>query len=60
VALVAGTVTGGGLTIIANAPNPAGAAILNEKFTDNAIHLVGLLLGASVPTFVAKLAFKLL
>jgi len=48
------------LTIIANAPNPAGAAILNEKFTDNAIHLVGLLLGASVPTFVAKLAFKLL
>jgi len=28
VALVAGAVTGGGLTIITNAPNPAGAAIL--------------------------------
>ena len=60
VALVAGAVTGGGLTIIANAPNPAGAAILKEKFTDNAIHPAGLLLGALAPTFVAILAFKLL
>jgi len=60
VALVAGAVTGGGLTIIANAPNPAGAAILKEKFTDNTIHPAGLLLGALAPTFVAILAFKLL
>lgn len=60
VALVAGAVTGGGLTIIANAPNPAGAAILKEKFADNAIHPAGLLLGALAPTFVAILAFKLL
>ncbi len=60
VALVAGAVTGGGLTIIANAPNPAGAAILKDKFSDNVIHPVGLLLGATAPTFVAILAFKLL
>ena len=60
VALVAGAVTGGGLTVIANAPNPAGAAILKEKFADNAIHPLGLLLGALPPTLVAVLAFKLL
>ncbi|MEY4267038.1 MAG: hypothetical protein RIS90_1573 [Pseudomonadota bacterium] len=60
VALVAGAVTGGGLTIIANAPNPAGAAILKDKFSDNAIHPAGLLLGALAPTIVAVLAFKLL
>lgn len=60
VALVAGAVTGGGLTIIANAPNPAGAAILKEKFADNAIHPLGLLVGALPPTIVAILAFKLL
>lgn len=59
-ALVAGAVTGGGLTLIANAPNPAGAAILKEKFTDNAIHPLGLLVGALPPTLVAILAFKLL
>ena len=60
VALVAGAVTGGGLTVIANAPNPAGAAILKEKFADNAIHPLGLLLGALPPTMVAVPAFKLL
>ena len=60
VALVAVAVTGGGLTVIANAPNPAGAAILKEKFADNAIHPLGLLLGALPPTMVAVLAFKLL
>jgi hypothetical protein len=57
VALVAGAVTGGGLTFIANAPNPAGDAILKDKFADNAIHPAGLLLGALAPTFVAILAF---
>lgn len=59
-ALVAGAVTGGGLTLIANAPNPAGAAILKEKFADNAIHPLGLLVGALPPTLVAIAAFKLL
>ncbi|TAK98092.1 MAG: hypothetical protein EPO09_02785 [Aquabacterium sp.] len=59
-ALVAGAVTGGGLTIIANAPNPAGAAILKSKFADQAIHAGGLLLAALPPTIVALLCFKLI
>ena len=60
VALVAGAVTGGGLTVIANAPNPAGATILKEKFRNNTIHPMGLLLAALPPTLVAMLAFRLL
>lgn len=60
IALVAGAVTGGGLTLIANAPNPAGAAILKEKFSDNAIQPLGLLIAALPPTLVAVLAFRLL
>ena len=59
-ALVAGAVTGGGLTLIANAPNPAGAAILKEKFSDGAIQPLGLLVAALPPTFVAVLAFRIL
>lgn len=59
-ALVAGAVTGGGLTLIANAPNPAGAAILKEKFSNNAIQPLGLLIAALPPTLVAILAFRLL
>ena len=59
-ALVAGAVTGGGLTVIANAPNPAGASILRERFQDGAIAAGGLLVGALPPTLVALLAFKLL
>ena len=60
VALVAGAVTGGGLTVIANAPNPAGATILKEKFRNNTIHPMGLLLAALPPTLIAMLAFRLL
>jgi len=60
VALVAGAVTGGGLTVIANAPNPAGVAILRGKFDDEAISPLGLLLAALPPTLVAVLAFRLL
>ncbi|GAB3256179.1 putative Na+/H+ antiporter [Chitinimonas naiadis] len=59
-ALVAGAVTGGGLTIIANAPNPAGIAILRDKFTDGAVHPIGLLAAALPPTIVAILAFRIL
>ena len=58
--LVAGAVTGGGLTIIANAPNPAGFSILKESFEDGAIHPLGLLVAALPPTFIAILAFQLL
>lgn len=59
-ALVAGAVTGGGLTVIANAPNPACVAILRSHFDDEAIHPVGLFLAALPPTVVAALAFRLL
>ncbi len=58
--LVAGAVTGGGLTVIANAPNPAGFAILKNSFEDDAIHPLGLLIAALPPTFMAILAFQLL
>ncbi|MRV76022.1 hypothetical protein GJ700_30340 [Duganella sp. FT92W] len=51
--LVAGAVAGGGLTVIANAPNPAGAALLKAGFRDGAIGATGLLLGALAPTAVA-------
>ncbi|BAL27336.1 putative Na+/H+ antiporter [Azoarcus sp. KH32C] len=60
IALVAGAVTGGGLTVIANAPNPAGVAILRERFPDNTVHPLGLLLAALPPTITAVLAFRLL
>jgi hypothetical protein len=59
-ALVAGAVAGGGLTVIANAPNPAGFAILRGSFDDEAIHPLGLLLAALAPTLTAVLAFRLL
>lgn len=51
--LVAGAVAGGGLTVIANAPNPAGVALLRSGFNDESIGLGGLLLGALPPTVVA-------
>lgn len=54
-ALVAGAVTGGGLTVIANAPNPAGAGILqsSKAFELHGISPLGLFLGALFPTAVA-------
>ncbi len=58
--LVAGAVTGGGLTVIANAPNPAGYGILKENFEGGTISPVGLLKGALFPTAVAILCFELL
>jgi hypothetical protein len=58
--LVAGAVTGGGLTVIANAPNPAGFAILKSCFEDGAISPLGLLAAATAPTLVAAAAFQLL
>jgi hypothetical protein len=51
--LVAGAVAGGGLTVIANAPNPAGVALLRKGFADGSIGTTGLLLGALAPTAVA-------
>jgi Na+/H+ antiporter NhaD/arsenite permease-like protein len=59
-ALVAGAVTGGGLTVIANAPNPAGFAILRGHFDDASISPLGLFAAALPPTIVAILAFRVL
>jgi hypothetical protein len=58
--LVAGAVAGGGLTVIANAPNPAGVALLKRGFSDETIGAGGLLLGALGPTAIAAAAFMLL
>ena len=59
IAVVEGAVTGGGLTVIANAPNPAGQALLG-RFFDNSILPIGLLLGALLPTLIVIAAFRLL
>jgi hypothetical protein len=61
-ALVAGAVTGGGLTVIANAPNPAGVGILHSSkvFAGEGISPVGLFLGALLPTGVGIVFFWLL
>ena len=58
--LVAGAVAGGGLTVIANAPNPAGVALLRRGFADESVGAGGLLLGAIVPTVIATGALLLL
>jgi putative Na+/H+ antiporter len=52
-ALVSGAVAGGGLTVIANAPNPAGFAILKDSFDEQSISPFGLFLAALPPTAVA-------
>lgn len=57
--LVAGAVTGGGLTVIANAPNPAGFSILKNCFPDGAISPLNLLAAAAGPTLVAAVLFLL-
>lgn len=54
-AVVAGAVTGGGLTVIANAPNPAGQAILGKHF--KGINPLNLLLWALVPTGIVYVFF---
>lgn len=59
-ALVTGAVTGGGLTVIANAPNPAGLSILKSRFRHGAVNPLGLLAAAIPPTIVAILAFRVL
>ena len=56
-AVVEGAVTGGGLTVIANAPNPAGQALL-AQFFDGAVLPIGLVAGALLPTLIAIAAFR--
>ena len=59
IAVVEGAVTGGGLTVIANAPNPAGQALLG-RFFEGAVHPLYLLAGAAIPTLIAAAAFRFL
>lgn len=53
--LVAGAVAGGGLTVIANAPNPAGFGILKDSFGPDGISPLGLLKNSILPTIIAML-----
>ena len=55
-AVVAGAVTGGGLTVIANAPNPAGQSILSKYFPGG-VNPAKLAMGALVPTIILGLCY---
>jgi hypothetical protein len=59
IAVVEGAVTGGGLTVIANAPNPAGQALLS-RFFGGAVAPLSLLLGALTPTVIAAIVFRVI
>jgi Putative Na+/H+ antiporter len=59
VAVVEGAVTGGGLTVIANAPNPAGQALLG-RFFGGSVNPLKLMAAALIPTLIAAAAFRLL
>lgn len=59
-AVVAGAVAGGGLTVIANAPNPAGQSLLAKHFGENGILPGALLLAALVPTGIMAFCFMVL
>jgi hypothetical protein len=58
-AVVQGAVTGGGMTVIANAPNPAGQALLRRFFDDESVSPLGLAIGAFVATLIAAAAFRI-
>jgi hypothetical protein len=58
-ALVAGSVVGGGLTVIANAPNPAGFGILNSSFGEEGISPFRLFVSALIPTLIATICFAI-
>ena len=58
-AIVAGAVTGGGLTVIANAPNPAGQSILN-RFFNGGITPLSLAKAALIPTLIVGMCFMLI
>ena len=58
-ALVTGAITGGGLTVIANAPNPAGLSLLKEHFPDKSVSALRLFIVALPPTIISIIAFQL-
>ena len=55
-AIMAGAVAGGGLTVIANAPNPAGQGLLKGYF-GGSVNPLGLLLAAIIPTAIVIACF---
>lgn len=57
-AVVEGAVAGGGLTVIANAPNPAGQSILSKYFGDG-VSPLKLAAGALLPTAIMVVLFLL-
>ena len=59
IAVVEGAVLGGGLTVIANAPNPAGQALLSRFFDDGSVSPLGLFLGAIGPTVITGVVFRM-
>ena len=59
-AVVAGAVTGGGLTVIANAPNPAGMSLLSKYFGEDGVSAVRLFLAALIPTLIMAVCFMVL
>jgi hypothetical protein len=59
VAAVSGAICGGGLTVIANAPNPAGQSLLQKYFPGGSIAPGGLFLAALAPTLVMLFFFAL-
>lgn len=58
-AIMSGAVAAGGLTVIANAPNPAGQALLKRYFP-NGVSPLGLFLGAFLPTVISVLVFMVI
>jgi hypothetical protein len=58
-AVMAGAVTGGGLTVIANAPNPVGQAILGKEFGEGGVSPLGLFVAAIIPTLIVGACFML-
>jgi len=58
VAVVGGAVVGGGMTVIANAPNPAGQALLS-RFFDGSVSPLRLAIGTALPTLIAAVLFRL-
>ena len=58
-AVMAGALAGGGLTVIANAPNPAGQSILAGHF-EGGVSALQLALWALFPTLVAVVCFVLI
>ena len=57
-AVVGGAVVGGGLTVIANAPNPAGQALLAKYFSNGIVKPLPLFLGALMPTLILMIVFR--